>query len=231
MQEVRIFSTARSARRLITFILCALVVILAGYQPAQAQAGRRAAPRKDPPATAPAPEQSPADPSASKPEASKLSLLVTYNLTSGFVVPEIAFSIIDGFIKRLKDSPALTVDIERDMNRRRAIERAAAGRETYVIWVFVQPDVREPDRPKDIGPIKSGNLVVNYTVFAPVTARVKTAGRVYCLCHRKALSESGTEATQQATLSVPVEYTLEQSGRAAADRVIEAFELPLPTGK
>ena len=214
-------------------LLCALVSVVACQQ-AQAQSGRRSSPvRREPlpssTSATPSPTETPATPSTKKVEGSKLNVVVTYYTENSIIQPEKALSVFDSFVRGLKKSTELNITTEKAMNRKSAVVRASAEQETFVIWLRFQPDLRDPDHP-EMSSYDNDNLILNYIVFAPITARVKADGRIYCQCRQRNTTDINSgrapkAARKKIAKEMPVVYTLEDMGSEAARRVLEAFEV------
>ncbi|HMF55219.1 MAG TPA: hypothetical protein VK619_02555 [Pyrinomonadaceae bacterium] len=140
----------------------------------------------------------------------------------------------DGFVERLKQSGNVEVQVApTDMSRGEAMDRARAESEAYVIWLRTEVDTADSER-ASIATINSGCVLVSYTVYSPQTAKVKAQGRVYqrgyapdvCLATARNPSPG---PTQRHRYELPYEERLRRAGSEAADRVIQAFELRLPT--
>ncbi len=216
-------------------LFCAFVAGVAGHA-VQAQSGRRSAPVRressspSQPAT-PSTSETPASATTKKAETTKLNLVVTYYMEASQIQPEKALTVFDSFVRRLKDSTELNVTTEKAMNRKSAVVRASSEKETYVVWLRFQPDLRVQDRP-EMG-FNADNIITNYVVLAPLNARVKADGRIYCQCRPRSSTDinsgrSPKPARKKIAADMPVVYTLEETGREAANRVIEAFELHRP---
>lgn len=234
MSSKKVFESLVISKRLSLVLLCTLLLVVACHV-AQAQSGRRSSPvRREPPAS-PAPAapstttETPANPATKKVEGSKLNVMVTYYMEDSNIQPEKALSVFDTFVRRLKDSKDLNITTEKAMNRKSAVVRASAEKETFVVWLRFQPDLRDPNHP-EMSSYDSDNLILNYIVFAPITARIKADGRLYCQCRQRSVSDINSgrapkAARKQIAKDMPVVYTLDDMGRDAARRVLDAFEV------
>jgi hypothetical protein len=213
------------------------LIILFFGSVALAQSGR--APKQKgstPPAPATQPETT-AKPKEAKSQMPGLSLIATKS------VPSSNLGIWTGmafrrFLERLSESPLLKITQEKEMNRKEASDLAKTRTDAYVVWIQLEVDVKmngtlEADSERaSITTINPGCLLVSYIVFTRETGKVKAQGRVYqdeypSVCtgtpSRPSPLPSGREPRH------PVEYTLRKAAREAADRVMTALDIPVPT--
>ncbi len=141
-------------------------------------------------------------------------------------------------VGRLQESKLLTISSEKEMRRSDAIDLAKSKTEAYVVWLQLEVDLMgSADVEKDtekaaISSINPSCLFVTYAVFAPRTGRAITQGHVYqpgyeerCVgdvYHPSPYPEGPNKRR------APAEYALKQAGREVADRVMTAFDIPLP---
>lgn len=186
----------------------------------QAQSGRRSttvpptAPSVSGPKTV---EKTPAKPP-------KIHLLVGVENRSPFVnIPYyLSDTVMEGCVARLANSADISPSaIGRGMDRVEAVRRAKAEKTAYVVWLQVESDVVDSGRqPKD-GP---DELYVRYTIFEPVTARVKQSGRTHQQIYKTGRGGVSTTAKNGPLYS---EYALKQAAREAAERILDAFEIKI----
>ncbi|HEY0004023.1 MAG TPA: hypothetical protein VGB17_04365 [Pyrinomonadaceae bacterium] len=212
------------SRSFVNSLLCALLFIFAG-QAALGQSGRREAQRGGAarqPAIA-----------ATEAEAIKISLLVTYSFS-----PEVASwgrpeDFVDGLMERLEAVHALKARRAGRLNRREATERAKEEKESFVIWVHLEE--RQPDpraRRSALGHL--GSLVVDLNVLKPATAETRHHETIFSQVSyawtsgKKDRQGSKGDGNSGPQARVDDDAALQRAGRETADRVLKAFELPIP---
>jgi hypothetical protein len=102
------------------------------------------------------------------------------------------------------------------MNRREAIEKAKKEEEAYVVWLELSVD--------DVNSASVG-LILNYTVFTPQNAKVKTFGHVYLDRAQVGKGNVGVGLPPSVSKRLPLEYMLKEGGRDVADRVMDIFHV------
>jgi hypothetical protein len=134
--------------------------------------------------------------------------------------------IIDSFVKRLGDSPGVSVSSGGASDRRRAREHAKVERGAYTILLQVDED-RTGAQVGSRSASDLANLMVRYYVYEPSSATLKHEGQVYMRPYQPSRRVGGVNLPIPVPSSrrVPVEYIFEQAGRDAADRVLSAFHL------
>ena len=200
--------------------LCALLAL--GAFAAVAQSGRRSGtPPAAPPAEAKQPEKKP------KPEDEKrLDLIIGTDRRD--VIAGIPLYLYDSVMlscsRRLDESHGVRVDVvSKDMNRGEAVNSAKSQKDAYVVWLQLRTD--------GISDHTANNalsaLHIDYTVFEPATGKVKTQGT----CHQGPYKGGGvisprTSGTNNAAI---VESRLKDSAREAAERILKALNIALPS--
>lgn len=238
MKPLRTASFSELAKGSFVSAVCA-ILILAFWSSGYAQSGRSRrvgdSPSQD--STPPARAEPPRTQTAAKPLVPQLSFLIvktdpspSANIPS---VGAIGFAriVAEGCAERLRKSPLLEVKAGGDMNRKEAIERAKTESETYVVWMELKLDKiggrsSDPDIGSN-GVIDFDNLYVNYVVYTPGTAKIKTQGSVMQNANQVGNSRIGIRIPRRGG-RMPVQYALEQAGHDAANRIMEAFQIPLP---
>jgi hypothetical protein len=193
-----------------------------------AQSGRKAPRPSSVPATPVPSEQPTPAPSETRQAAPRIAVLVTSHLEMGVVSTSSARAILYAFEERLKENGALAVKEGMASTYSDARKLAEAGKDGYVVWLSLSPDNNDPSSPYS-GSNYYDNLIIQYTVLAPVTAKRKGEGRVYY---------EGGQRTR--TLGVPrqplpssrggAQYSPERAGRETAERVLRALRDAGPTG-
>ena len=107
------------------------------------------------------------------------------------------------------------------MDRVDAVRRAKAEKEDYVVWLQIESDVLDAGKQQKDGP---DELYVRYTIFEPVTGKVRQSGRTH-----QQIYKTGRGGVSTSTRNSPVysEYALKQAAREAAARILEAFDIKL----
>lgn len=131
-------------------------------------------------------------------------------------------SMMKGFIERLRKSSAFNIKVEKQMGRGRASDIAKEQTEAYVAWLQFGSD-RVTARSHD-----ASDWYVDYVVFTPGTAKVKTGGRIYLRAYQRSVGVGGVPVG----IPLPpidgraaVETSLQQAGREAAERVMAEFDV------
>jgi hypothetical protein len=196
--------------------LFSLLCLLAFCAMGEAQSGRRAKPTNSSPApkveTAPTQEPPVA---ASKPELPKQKLIAGMDeLSRSINIPHyMSNAIWEGFLERFRKVSSLNVTTQ-DMRRRDAIERAKKETESFVVLLELETQYMD----SGAGQVNSNELEVNYTIFSPVTGKVKSSGRVYVRQSRGILS--GRLPTGRLG-----DAQLYEAGRETANRVLSVLNM------
>jgi hypothetical protein len=202
----------------------ALVFVLSCASTDLAQSGRRV--RKSTPASVSTPEPTPTStPNASseKPKP-RLTFLVGLDRSDGFAnIPLYAYEgVLRSLADRLAKAPGIQVGATQSgMSHVDAIQKAKAEKESYVVWLQLQVDTMSSNTGN------SGNLdniVIEYTVFAPTTAKVATSGRAYP-------PRNKTIILGPRTSGISGDRYLNRAAQDAADRILAHFRLHMPPNK
>jgi hypothetical protein len=195
---------------------CLLIMLIGGG--ADAQSGRRpsrengeTAKQSGPPAT---PSNS-SDSSGVQPAGEKISLLVA-EYAPGDKMGERPAAIIANFVKRLSDSPVVTLTPLGKMEHGDVVKRAQAEKVSYVVWLELQPDKFQNGRLM----MGSPDLQVKYFVYEPGTAEVKAKGKVYY----QAMGGSHSRR-DRGPAGTPIAITPEAAGAEAAEGVLDWVSL------
>ena len=189
-------------------VLCALSV--------QAQSGRR---RTTPPPAAPVPTPTPEPtpaPKKSDNEDELMFLLGTDRYSSNVNLPFSYYdAALNGCAERLRAGTSASVDvISKDFSRGDAIKRAKAETKSYVVLMTLSADTMGR---------RADELLLEYIVFAPVTAKIVTSGRSYMTGKR-----AGPVVIQPPRTRDGVYYpeeTLRRMGEEAGERILKAMHL------
>lgn len=201
----------RSLAVILLLALCAVSV--------QAQSGRR---QTKPAPAAPVPTPTPEPTPTPKTEAKKNELLffVGADRNSGSAYSTLPFSYYDavllGCSSRLRAGSSADVDVsDHDVNRGEAIKRAKTETKSYVVWLNLTFDAMA--RSYD-------DLVLEYIVYAPETAKVVANGHSYLTGQRAGPVVVGPN-TRTNTSGMYREELLKRAGEDAGDRILKALHL------
>ena len=202
----------------------ALLIALGCLATAKAQSGRRQA---KPPAVAPVP--SPTPEATPKPAPKKDENSPTFFVATGHRGARVSRASLgmhdaatQGCADQLRKRTSMDVDVSlREVSRGEAIEKAKAGKTTYVVLVSLIEDViYQADGSGYI------EFELDYVVFAPETAKVMASGRTYQGTRKGPI----TVGPSGPGLGLPSyrEGMLRRQGEAAADKIIKAMHLTDP---
>ena len=181
------------------------------------QSGRRV--KKTVPAPVAASQTTPAIEKPTEKPKPAVTLFVGMERPDYFVTPRAngAASVLLSVVDRLGDHPSVKVDMARsDMTQSEAIRRARSEKEAYVVFLKLATDSMR-------GSGEDTRVFVQYWVFSPTTAKLKTWGQTYPQTYRN----SGVILNPRVP-SIYGDYQLEQAGRDAADKILDAFKLNSP---
>ena len=210
-------------------VLCVGIVLLVSSL-AQAQSGRRPPKRSESEGvqrpSEPEPPVKPAE--AKQSDNGKIPVLVVKS-NSYFSSSYYSDYVAEGCTARLRQAETLMVDkSDREMNRKEASDAAMAPTPRYVVLLELTSERMGYDRRRD-GGYYPEDVVVQYTVFAPGTGKVKTSGRVYTRRAGSTVGGVGLPLPVPTDGPAAAEYMLKQAGREVADRVIDSLGvLPSP---
>ena len=200
----------------------AAVFVLSCASTDMAQSGRRV--RKSTPASVSTPEATPtptANASAEKPKP-RLSFLAGLDRYDGFSnIPLWAYEgVLRGLTGRLSDAPSVHVSgTQSEMSRSKAIQKAKAEKEAYIVWLQLRADTMNSNT-RNSGNLD--NIIIEYWVFAPTTAKVTTFGRTYTQ------SQRNRGILSPRTSGIYGDRYLIQAAQEAADRILAHFQLRTP---
>ena len=214
---------SQASSRFYAAILCAALAALCALG-VLAQSGRRVG--KSTPVSTPEPTPTPTPNASSEKPKPRLTFLVGLDRSDVFAnIPLYAYEgVLRSLADRLAKAPGIQVGAtQSEMSRIDAIQKAKAEKESYVVWVQLQVDTMSSNTGN------SGNLdniVIEYTVFAPTTAKVKTSGRTYTQSQRKKGIILGP-----GTSGIYGDRYLNQAAQEAADRILAHFRQHMPPNK
>lgn len=190
--------------------LAMICVLTAG-----AQSGRRAKPTAPVPVPTPEATPTPAAP-AEKPKPA-VTFIVGLDRYGDFSrVPLNAYSgVLRSCSERLDDSLSVKAqEATADMTRGDAIRQAKAEKEAYIVWLQLRPTFPDQVQVND----DSYGVYIEYTVFAPTTAKQVASGHTYPEAYRN-------RRVRVPTSSINGDYYLNQAARGAAERILAHFHL------
>ena len=202
----------------------ALLIALCCLASANAQSGRRQA---KPPAVAPVPTPTPE--ATPKPAPKKDENAPNFFVATGHRGARVSRASLgmhdaatQGCADQLRKRTSLDVSMSlQEVTRGEAIQKAKAGKTTYVVLVSLVEDVI-------YSADGSGYIEyeLDYVVFAPETAKVMASGRTYEGARKGPI----TVGPSGPGMSLPSyrEAMLRRQGEAAADRIVKALHLSDP---
>ena len=185
---------------------------------AQAQSGRR---QPTPAPAAPVPTPTPEPTPVPKKEAEKQDLLFFIGANRYISNANYPYSYYDavlrGCAERLRTASSASVDVtDKDFSRGEAIKKAKSEAKSYVILLTLSLD--SAARSYD-------DLILEYVVFTPGTAKVLTSGRSYQNATRKGPIIVGPTSSGSGLYR---EQLLQQAGEDAGERILKALHLDTP---
>ena len=218
-------------------LISTLIIIVSLASFGFAQSGRRPRP-SDKPAppvvtASPAPAAQPAPPPPLPPPVpeTRLSLALMIDNSRAFGVSTgITNTVINGFIGRMKQAEGISTTTGKSGNRKDASDLAKQGTDIHVILLDIVSDNNSGIASASNSPPE---IFVEYTIFAPQTGKVETAGRIYLRPYQPNVNV-GKIALPVPIPNVPgrsnaaLEYSLKQAGAETADRVLTKYKISSP---
>ena len=191
--------------------LCALSV--------QAQSGRR---RTVPPPAAPVPTPTPEPTPTPKKRDKEDELLFLLGVDRYSSNANLPFSYYDmvlrGCAERLRAGSSASVDMtDKDFGRGDAIKRAKSETKSFVVHMTLTYDTMGR---------RADELLLEYVVFAPVTAKIVTSGRSYMTGRRAGPVVVQPPRTRDGVIFP--EESLRRMGEEAGERILKAMHLNVP---
>ena len=212
-------------------LFLAMVILFASISALQAQSGRRSTGGSTTSTTSTTPSVAGPKTIEKKPTPKpQLMLLVGIEdrITLGPVPSYLSDTVLDNCVRRLGEAAdVIPKSLGRAVARTDAINRAKGEKDTYVVWLQLGSDLEDAGKQSRNGP---DELYVRYTIFEPVTGKVKQAGRTHKQIYR--VGRGGVSApTSSKNNPLYSEYAVKQAAQEAAERVLEAFDLVLRNGR
>lgn len=190
-----------------------------------AQSGRRGASSKPIVAPTPEPEATPHKPKVVDKDEGAVKVVVGIDRGSGFEFIPLQFytTALYGCADRLEESPSVRVQgTIRDFTRAEAIKRAKKETEIFVVWLQLRGENLGADRNLN----NINDLMLEYTIFSPSSAKVAGSGRTYPGAARVGRVIVGPQ-TPGRTDSIYGEYMLKQAARDAAEKILSSLQVPV----
>jgi hypothetical protein len=199
-----------------------LVIALCAWT-AHAQSGRRHV--KTPPAApvpTPTPEATPVSKKADKKSDPVFSIGTDRNDTYAMVPFTYHDAALRGCANRLREATAGAISVsDKSMNRGDAIKQAKSEKVTYVVLLTLKIDNMANSY---------NDLILDFVVFAPGTAKIVTTGHSYPNANRAGPLIVGPP-TRGSSNSIYYERMLQQAGEDAANRILKAVNLNVEISK
>lgn len=211
-----------SLKRTAAFALCCLLSLFV-CSIAQAQSGRRVSkkPTVSPPSSTE--EKTTTAPAASKTEKALSLYVASTDRALSMDIPRYYSDTLRNiFVQRISQSSNIDVTTGQDMQRGEAIKKARSNQSVYVVLLQLDVDTFDAQRTTTLGTIDPSQIIIRYTVFAPVTGKVKTEGRVYQRQYRMGRGGVGLPSPRRNN-PVYSDYLLKEAARDAADRVLASL--------
>ena len=194
-------------------VLCALSV--------QAQSGRR---RTTPPPAAPVPTPTPEPTPTPKKSDKEDELLFFMGVDRNFSYLSLPFGYYDAVLRgcadRLRAGSSASVDItDKDLTRGEAIKRAKSETKSFVVLLTLTVESMASSSSYD-------DLVLEYIVLAPVTAKMVTSGRAYMTGQRAGPIVVGPPTNRSGGLYR--EERLRRMGEEVGERILKGMHLNVP---
>jgi hypothetical protein len=201
----------------------ALAVMFSSASTHWAQSGRKVRKSTPAPVSDPEPTPTPTPTPSSVKSKPRLMFLVGLDRYDSFAnIPLYAYeSVLRNLTDRLSDAPSVRVGgAQSDMGRSDAIQKAKAETEAYVVWIQIRDDSMNRDS-RSSGNLD--NIVIEYSVLAPTTAKQTTSGRTYTQ------SQRNRGILNPRTSSIYGDRYLNQAAQEAADRILAHFQIHAPS--
>jgi len=201
-----------------------VVFVLSCASTDMAQSGRRVR-KSTVPISTPEPTPAPTPNAASEKPKPRLTFLAGLDRYDGFSnIPLWAYEgVLRSLTGRLSDAPSVNVGgTQSEMSRSNAIQKAKAEKEAYVVWLQLRADTMNSNT-RNTGNLD--NIIIEYWVFAPTTAKVTTFGRTYTQ------SQRNRGILSPRTSGIYGDRYLILAAQEAADRILAHFQIQTPPDK
>jgi hypothetical protein len=205
-----------------------LLLTLAALSTA-AQSGRRSVTPASPSVPAPTPtaDVKQPDKTAESNDIKRQVIILTTNRGDVFegAPPYFYDTVLKSCADRLEDAGGLRVDVvSKHTSRGDAINAAKAEKEAYVVWLQLRSD--NLGRSGSTGDVR--DIVIEFTIFDPTTAKVKTQGTSYPGAARSGgtVISPGSAGNRNEAIA---ESRLREAARDAAERILKALHVASPS--
>lgn len=199
-------------------LIIVLAVVCCGV--VQAQSGRRNVPSSPPPPVpTPTPEPTP-KPKQEEEKEPDLFFVVgaDQNSTAGYFPISYYDAVMRGCAEALRKGSSAGIEVmSRDLGRGEAIKKAKADQRTYVVHLVLTARTMSGSQSSSYN-----DAELEYTVFAPQTGKIATAGRTYQNANRAGPLVVGPSGTTSALYR---EKLLMIAGQDAGERIVKALHL------
>lgn len=185
-----------------------------------AQSGRRNVPSSPPPPVpTPTPEPTPKPKQEEEKEPDLFFVIgADQNSTSGYFPISYYDAVMRGCAEALRKGSSAGIEVmSRDLGRGEAIKKAKADQRTYVVHLVLTARTMSGSQSSSYN-----DAELEYTVFAPQTGKIATAGRTYQNANRSGPLVVGPSGTTSALYR---EKLLLIAGQDAGERIIKALHL------
>jgi uncharacterized iron-regulated membrane protein len=178
------------------------------------QSGRRAPKSKAAPVATPEPTPAPVA-QAEKPKAERTFMVAMDRFGDFAGIPLYTYStVMRHCVERLNENGTVkAMAADREMTRGDAIKQARAEKESNLVWLQLRPDTVSGDTR---GTSSLANVYLQYTVFAPTTAKIVANGQTYPHVYR-----TKGIIVRPNTSGVTDDYELTQAAREVAERILK----------
>lgn len=226
------------------FLIVCIYILALSINPTQAQSGRRVQPPPPPPPPSPETSRIPSQPSntpdepvtAPVPEKAPeivAHLLVTRDDNKFDNLEQLSNIVVSTCAERLRQANALSVAKEKPLDRKQASDKAKSEEQNHVVWVQVQIDRFNNNRN-----VSLQDFQIEYIVFSPKDGKIKTQGKVYLRPYQPRVGVGSVAIPVPVPIpntpigtpgqASPLQYSLEQAGVEAADRIMQNFKVSPP---
>lgn len=192
----------------------AIVVVLGCLSNSQAQSGRRVATSKSKPVTVSNPEPAPSPTPSTKPKPVVRFILGMDQYDNFTNLPLNTFSgVRRSCAQRLDEPEWVKVEVVQGaMSGGSAIKRAKAEKDSHVVLLRIREDTMRGNQSGN-----ASNAFIEYTVYAPTTAKVITFGTMYPDVR------SRNVILGPRTSGIDGDYYLNRAAQEVADRILAKF--------
>jgi hypothetical protein len=219
MRRERLSLSLPKERRGYFPVVCVLSILCLS-QVALAQSGRRQSKNisPSPPVIVEAKTEGEAKPPTAKPAPVASLIIGGDRLSTSIDIPLGSLDlVINSCIEKLEKASSLVATSGGDnMNRKDAIDKAKKQEKAYVVWLDLKVESYNSD---------SSGFILEYSVFEPQTAKLKTSGHVYLDRAQIRNGRVGVGLPPSASRRLSLDYLMRQGGENVADRLIDIFQV------